>query len=285
MNSDNTYDTIRSLYSTLNTSSSFHPPDTQWIKCISYTYHPHSNECGLCCLLALAVMAIHPAPSFTMLLPYMSENIAQITRWWVANSILDNNVTIPILPDITNISIFSPPSLVKILNPSNLAPLNDASNNFYQPLPELNTLPDTNPTIKFPYSSDFPSLEDNSPVLPINNDTSSLTQLSLTNNTVSSTASDNTPSNTYTQRQQPISKWTTHRPFIPGTPSSNQEKSIIAPDSPHETYTNHLIPFGTPLPIIDQSRILRICMQNTQFSFQINSDGLEILHIIENLRQ
>jgi hypothetical protein len=42
----------------------FYPDSAIWIKCSSYTYLPHSNECGARTLLALAVMMLHPTPSF-----------------------------------------------------------------------------------------------------------------------------------------------------------------------------------------------------------------------------
>jgi len=58
-----------------------------WIKCSSFTYHPHSNECGPPCVLALRVMATHPHPSSHILFPYMHKNIAQIPWWWVANNL------------------------------------------------------------------------------------------------------------------------------------------------------------------------------------------------------
>jgi len=51
-----------------------------------------------------------------------------------------------------------------------------------------------------------------------------------------------------------------------------------SPSNPHETYTDHLTPYGTPLHPIDSTRILRLCMQNTQFSFQLFNDGLDISH-------
>jgi Ulp1 family protease len=46
LNSASTFDTIKSIYTTSTTSTCFHPNDAFWIKCHSFTYHPHSNECG-----------------------------------------------------------------------------------------------------------------------------------------------------------------------------------------------------------------------------------------------
>jgi len=46
----------------------------------------------------------------------------------------------------------------------------------------------------------------------------------------------------------------------------------------------HLEPFGTPIPIIDHTRYLQICAQNTQHDFKIYGDGLEMHNIINNLK-
>jgi len=53
--------------------------------------------------------------------------------------------------------------------------------------------------------------------------------------------------------------------------------------SPHQIYTNHLRPFGTPLPIIDPTQIIRVCVQNTQHDFKLFDDGISLPIIIENL--
>jgi len=81
LNSHNTYESIHSLFST-HTSETFHPYDAEWIKAHSFTYMPHSNECGPRTLLALLTIAIHPTPNADILLPLMHDNLAQICRWW-----------------------------------------------------------------------------------------------------------------------------------------------------------------------------------------------------------
>lgn len=68
----------------------FIPPSATWINCANFTYHPHSNECGLRTILASIVFAFHPSPSQTMLLPFMHPNIAQILRWWVSSILISN---------------------------------------------------------------------------------------------------------------------------------------------------------------------------------------------------
>jgi len=76
LNSPNMAETIRSQYSTSQMSASLHPPHATWIDCHSYTYEPHSNECGPWSILALTILSCHQHPSETILLPFMDGNIA-----------------------------------------------------------------------------------------------------------------------------------------------------------------------------------------------------------------
>jgi hypothetical protein len=69
---------VNQILSTENTSPLVRPENSQWINCSNFTYCPHSNECGPRTLLALYIMLSHPSPNQTMLLPYMSPNLAQI---------------------------------------------------------------------------------------------------------------------------------------------------------------------------------------------------------------
>ena len=80
MNSSNTTHLIQQHISPLKLSKEFYPSNAMWHNCPSYTYLPHSNECGPRTLLALSVFALHPNPSQNMLLPYMNSNITQITH-------------------------------------------------------------------------------------------------------------------------------------------------------------------------------------------------------------
>jgi hypothetical protein len=58
----------------------------------------------------------------------------------------------------------------------------------------------------------------------------------------------------------------------------------IAPTHPRQNYTNHLSPFGTPLPPMTNSNTLQICFQNTQHSFQIHGETIELPNFILNLQ-
>jgi hypothetical protein len=95
MNNLRTEQDIKQLLSTRSTSPIFHPPSAKWIVCRNYTYIPHSNECGPRSLVAATLMALHPNPSNYILLPSMHNNLAQISRTWVAISLLKNNIHQP----------------------------------------------------------------------------------------------------------------------------------------------------------------------------------------------
>ncbi len=56
------------------------------------------------------------------------------------------------------------------------------------------------------------------------------------------------------------------------------------PSNPRQLYLDHLAPYGTPLPPIDTSKVLRICMQKPQHSFQIYGDTIDLPSIVTNLQ-
>jgi hypothetical protein len=85
--------------------------------------------------------------------------------------------------------------------------------------------------------------------------------------------------------QQSIKQWTAHRPFIPNIPlGASSSHNPVIPSDPHQMFTAHLEPFGTPLPIIDPTPHLQVCMPNTQHDFKIYGDGIELSSIIDNLK-
>ncbi len=90
------------------TDDTFYPPSAKWINCRAFTYSPHSNECGPRTLLAISVMLLHPEPAANILLEYMSPNLAQITRTWVAATILTGQPIIPPLLNQHHIQILLP---------------------------------------------------------------------------------------------------------------------------------------------------------------------------------
>jgi hypothetical protein len=90
LNNASTEEQDRAILS--NTDSSFYPLSTHWITCESTTYRPHSNECGPLSLLAATILALRPHPSSNILTPLMHSNLAQISRTWVATTILNGRV-------------------------------------------------------------------------------------------------------------------------------------------------------------------------------------------------
>jgi hypothetical protein len=97
LNCPETEQDIRTLLSQ-DTCPKFYPSYAKWINCKSYTYSPHSNECGPRTLLATVVMLLHPNPHENILLPYMDPNLAQLTRTWVAQTILTGEPSFPSAP-------------------------------------------------------------------------------------------------------------------------------------------------------------------------------------------
>jgi hypothetical protein len=91
-------------------------------------------------------------------------------------------------------------------------------------------------------------------------------------------------------KQSSIKKWAAHTPFISNVPSSSSSTSIQItseyqhPTNPRQHYSTHLSPFGMPLPLIDPTKTLRVCIQNTQHDFKLYGDGLELSSIMEHLQ-
>jgi hypothetical protein len=79
-----------------------------------------------------------------------------------------------------------------------------------------------------------------------------------------------------------LNQWLVHRPFIPMV--SSHQCDPAAASFPHQLYTEHSNPFGTPIPTIDPTQILRVVVQNTQHDFKLLYDGISLPIIIENLK-
>jgi hypothetical protein len=71
LNNPTTATNVKNQFVTSVTSSLFNPPDSKWIFCPSFTYLPHSNECGPRSLLAAMIYATHPHPSLLFIIPVM----------------------------------------------------------------------------------------------------------------------------------------------------------------------------------------------------------------------
>jgi len=132
MNSPKTEDTIKHHFSTHSTSVEFNPHNSICVNCTNYTYHPHSNECGPRSLLALSIFGTHPSPTRNMFIPFMHPNIAQISRWWIAASLIRNVFDhAPLLdviptPNISTTSLHmesSPAQIVTLQSYPNIVPI------------------------------------------------------------------------------------------------------------------------------------------------------------------
>jgi hypothetical protein len=270
MNSPNTHDTIKTQYSTEFTDPNFNPPDSIWINCTSNTYLPHSNECGPRTLLALTLMATHQLPHENMLLPIMHPNIAQITRWWIAKTILTQQI------DLTPLSTFTSITQIEDTRTSHNATsepydLYDLSGKSKPPSPSHTEEAKPNVcTQQMVAPMPLPSQKVH-------------TQNTTTPSPITST---NGPDDPPTHNQSSILQWTTHRPFIPGVllgPNKNQSINTD-PLNPNEDHSAHTKPYGTPLPLIDPSKTLRVVMQNPQHSFRLHNNNIELLQMIENVK-
>jgi hypothetical protein len=78
--------------------------------------------------------------------------------------------------------------------------------------------------------------------------------------------------------------WRIHGPFINDVPYHQPTPNITTPSNPKHIFTEHLSPFSTPMPTANPTKTLRICMQNTQYSFQIDYDSIDITNIAHNLK-
>lgn len=100
LNCPETERSIRHILSQ-ETCSRFYPSYAKWINCKTYTYRPHSNECGPRMLFATLIMLNHPNPHENILLPYMHPNLAQLSRVWIAQMILTGEPSFPCEPQST----------------------------------------------------------------------------------------------------------------------------------------------------------------------------------------
>ena len=73
------------------------------------------------------------------------------------------------------------------------------------------------------------------------------------------------------------------RPFISGAPFYPSKTDSYEQIHPCTLSLHHLSPYGTPITPIDPTRSLWICLQNTQFAFQLYNDRINLSQIIESL--
>jgi hypothetical protein len=86
------------------------------------------------------------------------------------------------------------------------------------------------------------------------------------------------------KNQVDIRKWAEFRPFHTNVPQYSR-KAASSNNLAHarEIYCGCLEPFGSSLTTIDPTKTLRVCIQNTQHSFQIYRDGIKISNIMDDI--
>lgn len=311
LNCAHTAEKVKKYFSPHHASITFYPPGSRWINCTSYMYQPHSNECGPRTMRALAVMALHPSPDKHILLPFVHPNLAQISRWWVAKTIESSDI------DFSPMTKSYPTQSSKNLSlkresihyaVASLRPNNDTLDNGTHPFskPSNHLSSDDNPDSEMNPSTmtqistttntvtsnrllpNHP-LEGTSTHSPMTDDSSIPTYVAETSshslaNTVANEYSVSKLMTTEASSQKKNRDWTSFRPFIPHDASGPNTNPSSHPGNAKALFENHLIPFSTQISIIDHTKILRICVQNTQHLFQLYVDAIDISLLVANVK-
>jgi hypothetical protein len=251
-----------------HTCPEFYPSSTTWITCQGYYYIPHSNECGPRTLLALHVMATHTNPHKHILLPFMHPNIAQISRTWIASSLISGTlIKIPSnhLSDTTTPSR-QLTSLTMTSVPYDLISwkytMTDHSNN--------NTSQDQDSTSSSTATPGSCNISQYQGRTPTNNPHINPDVYDTGHQLLSPPISQCAPPN---QKQRSILQWATPR----------HAENIVIDDPP--LINAPITPYGTQLPPISHTNTLRIIMQNTQYAMQLPHNTPDHIDTILNLKQ
>jgi hypothetical protein len=274
MNNSNSETELKNLIRH-HTDDIFCPPNAKWIKCKNTYYTPHSNECGPRTLLALHIMAIHPNPDADILTHLMHPNLAQISRVWIATSLITGKLHDM---DILNpqLSQHRPFSLLGQSTPLEIIQWKSNNNRFNEQ--EIFTAPNSQYS---DHTLDAPSNLDPTqateihiiPTQPVEYHITDITDQSNTHRQASDAPSQMNLTEQNgdkhllpTSSQQNIMKWTTNR-------------------SSHLTEDEELFlqPFGHSILSIDPRTTFRIVMQNPQYALQLTRDNHEISQIATNL--
>ena len=88
MNNQDTMEKVKAYITCEKLDCEFCLASTKWMNCAFTMYVLHHNECCPRTLLHVTIMAYHPKPYQNMLLPAMHLNLANISRIWVAKTIV-----------------------------------------------------------------------------------------------------------------------------------------------------------------------------------------------------
>lgn len=281
MNCSRTEQDIKQLIIT-QTDNKFCPSNAQWINCKGTFYTPHSNECGPRTLLALHIMATHPNPNSNILTHLMHPNLAQISRVWIAVSLVtgklhDNNI---LYPNTTNTNSFSRSASS---TPSDIIPWSTPNNQNHEittlshQVSQSNTSSVSKTSQHTITATSIPADDDEFSLTP-NNMNITIPSISTRTmvpqqghhnqkqTTLQPNSSDHERSTLQTPIQQDIRKWTINQSSI-NTPSED----------------TFLQPYGHDLQQIDSTKTFRIIMQNPQFALQITKGNHEHIQLIKHL--
>jgi len=209
-------------------------------------------------LIALTAMALHSDPTDQILYPYMHPNTAQISRWWVAKTIISDEIDVSPFVNrfashcngFESLHIEAVPfDLAHLpLIPSSQDSIKKTDSHISQP-PRQASSSDT---------SHFPT---HTRVRKVMRPVLSPTPFTIRDSDGTKSTSNDISQLNCVQKpkrlgQQQISLWAAHRPFIPGI---SYNKSSHLPNSPYDpmlTFVDHLIPFGTPIKYVDPTKTL-----------------------------
>lgn len=239
----------------------------------------------------------------------MQPNLAQICRWWVDSIIIEDSFNqqifhyehiLPPSPPTSlhrdashfdSAPIYSPPKFSVDLFPdtfdtSNLVPKLDGSS----PTPKLvkNHVPSNTSLSRSRPFSHYPMI--NSKTLPFfstsnmgHNSTRVTCIITTQHHPVNHNPTEsNLPESLTNLSETQITELTCHKPFIAEVLQQPHD-SNMSPTNAHQTFSAHLEPNGTPLPLVDHIKFLRVCVQNTQHSFQLQGDGIDMSKFIANI--
>jgi hypothetical protein len=264
-----------------------------------------------CTLLALKVLGQHPCPNSSINLPYMDGTLAQISRWWVATSLLDSACssirpfsTSPPLTFSLSALLTHPSTYINIftiLSPSrtksemsmtgvdNVECLGNYIACKYDPnftishlqSQSVHSLLEKN-YVNFHNKCEPPRSPSNSPLESADGTSVSFLGNNFTPEDTVSTLHTQPSTVTRAQTQRKITDWTVLTPFISNIATNSSPPANI---SPRVHVSDYLLPYGTPLPEIDGTKTLCICMQNPKFYFKLYDDAVDITNILINLKE
>jgi hypothetical protein len=267
------------------------PTNAIWINCSNTYYINHSNECGPRTLLALHILAIHPHPYKEMLLPLMHPNLAQISRTWIADSLISGSIRQESITEVLKLLLFTddrtshigqstPYDVIKWESSTQgpeLLPKNPCSG-MNPTLNEITNLTELHLTASTNFTTPYNDKEDQSSVYIMTNRENCQFRLPLLCNTTREY-------NHITDSPQPPSASTVEHDNLIRRQTRITEWTINKHAENKCRYAESIVPYETPLSPINSSETLRITIQNPQYALQLTNDFSEKMQVINNLKE